>query len=143
LPARIREFRISDYSAVLELWKTAGLVIRPGDALEDVKLKLERDPDLFLVAQEEGELVGTVMGAWDGRRGWIYHLAVRPGEQRKGIGLAMVREVEERLMAKGAKKVNAQVYTSNQQSLDFFRAAGYQTQPELVMIGKQLRRAEG
>jgi ribosomal protein S18 acetylase RimI-like enzyme len=82
------------------------------------------------------------MGAWDGRRGWIYHLAVRPGEQRKGIALAMVREVEERLMARGAKKVNAQVYTSNQQSLDFFRAAGYQAQPELVMIGKQLRRAE-
>jgi ribosomal protein S18 acetylase RimI-like enzyme len=137
---KIREFSIDDYSVVFELWKDAGLIIRPGDEVDSVRLKLERDPDLFLVAEERAEIVGTVMGAWDGRRGWIYHLAVKPGHQRRGIASTLVKEVEERLAAKGAAKVNAQVYATNQQSLDFFRAAGYQAQPELVMIGKQLRR---
>ena len=66
---RIREFRASDYPVVFDLWNEAGLEIRPGDQLEEVKLKLQRDPDLFLVAEGEDEIVGSVMGAWDGRRG--------------------------------------------------------------------------
>ncbi len=125
----IRKFRMEDYSSVLELWKLAGLTIRPGDERDDVRLKLQRDPELFLVAEENGEIVGTVMGAWDGRRGWIYHLAVRPNQQRKRIGTTLLGEVENRLIAIGAKKVNAQVYSSNHRSLDFFKAAGYQAQP--------------
>ena len=137
---RIREFEMADYPIVFQLWKTAGLIIRPGDERDDVQLKVQRDPELFLLSEEHGEIVGSVMGAWDGRRGWIYHLAVRPDHQRKGIGAALVKEVERRLTAKGAKKVNAQVYASNHQSLAFFKAAGYLAQPDLVMIGKYLRR---
>ena len=138
---RIREFRLDDYAVVFELWKTAGLEIRPGDQFEDVKLKVRRDPDLFLVAEEGEQIVGTVMGAWDGRRGWIYHLAVRPDHQRKGIGATLVSTLERRLAAKGASRVNAQVYSSNKASLEFFKAAGYEPRPDLIMIGKPLRRS--
>jgi ribosomal protein S18 acetylase RimI-like enzyme len=137
---KIREFKIDDYFPVRSLWQTAGLILRPGDKLEDVKLKLQRDPDLFLVAEHEGEIVGNVIGGWDGRRGWIYHLAVKPEHQRKGIGVGLVREVEKRLVAKGAKKVNAQVYKSNERSSAFFRALGYKEQADLIMIGKLLRK---
>ena len=137
---KIREFKIQDYTIVRTLWQVAGLILRPGDELEDVKLKLQRDPDLFLVAEQFDEIVGSVIGGWDGRRGWIYHLAVKPEHQRKGIGMGLVREVEKRLVAKGAKKVNAQVYKWNEQSYEFFRALGYESQPDLMMIGKQLRK---
>jgi ribosomal protein S18 acetylase RimI-like enzyme len=137
---KIREFKIDDYFPVRSLWQIAGLILRPGDKLEDVKLKLQRDPDLFLVAEHEGEIVGNVIGGWDGRRGWIYHLAVKPEHQRKGIGVGLVREVEKRLVAKGAKKVNAQVYKSNERSSAFFRALGYKEQADLIMIGKLLRK---
>ena len=137
---KIREFRIEDYPIVRDLWQTAGLTLRPGDELEDVKLKLQRDPDLFLVGEQNGEIVGSVIGGWDGRRGWIYHLAVEPQHQRKRIGADLVHEVEKRLLAKGAKKVNAQVYKWNGKSLEFFNAIGYEAQPDLVMIGKQLRK---
>jgi ribosomal protein S18 acetylase RimI-like enzyme len=137
---KVREFTIDDYPVVRDLWQTAGLVLRPGDELEDVKLKLQRDPDMFLVAVEDEEIVGSVIGGWDGRRGWIYHLAVKPRYQRKGIGRRLVREVEELLLAKGAKKVNAQVYKWNERSSEFFKAVGYEAQPDLVMIGKQLKK---
>ena len=137
---KIREFKIQDYAIIRALWQGAGLILRPGDELEDVKLKLQRDPDLFLVVEQDDEIVGTVMGGWDGRRGWIYHLAVKPEHQRKGIGVELVREVEKRLVAKGAKKVNAQVYKWNEQSSEFFRAIGFETQPDLIMMGKQLRK---
>jgi ribosomal protein S18 acetylase RimI-like enzyme len=137
---KIREFRIEDYPIVRDLWQIAGLTLRPGDELEDVKLKLRRDPELFLVAERDDRIVGCVMGGWDGRRGWIYHLAVKPEHQRKKIGAGLVHEIEKRLVAKGAKKVNAQVYRWNEKSSDFFKAMGYETQPDLIMIGKQLRK---
>ena len=89
---QIREFNIADYDGVVRLWKESGLIIRPGDDIEGVKLKLQRDPDLFLVFEERNEIIGVVMGAWDGRRGWINHLAVKPNRQRAGIGTALVRE---------------------------------------------------
>jgi ribosomal protein S18 acetylase RimI-like enzyme len=135
---KIREFKIDDYPIVRDLWQTAGLILRPGDELEDVRLKLRRDPDLFLVGEQDHTIVGTVIGGWDGRRGWIYHLAVKPEHQRKGIGADLVHEVEKRLIAKGAKKVNAQVYKWNERSSQFFKAIGYEAQPDLMMIGKQL-----
>jgi ribosomal protein S18 acetylase RimI-like enzyme len=137
---KIREFKIDDYSTVRDLWQTAGLVLRPGDELDDIKLKLQRDADLFLVAERDQEIVGSVIGGWDGRRGWIYHLAVKPQHQRKGIGARLIRELENRLVAKGAKKVNAQVYKWNERSSEFFKAIGYEAQPDLIMTGKQLKK---
>ena len=132
----IREFKILDYDQVVRLWKESGLVIRPGDDVEGVNLKLQRDPDLFLIFEEKNEIIGVVMGAWDGRRGWINHLAVKPNRQRRGIGTALVRELERRLVMKGARKVNAQIYQRNKRSIRFFKAAGYDVHKDLVMIGK-------
>jgi ribosomal protein S18 acetylase RimI-like enzyme len=136
---RIREFKLSDYDEVRRLWKESGLVIRPGDDIEGVKLKLKRDRDLFLVAEEKHEVLGVVMGAWDGRRGWINHLAVKLSHQGTGIGTALVRELEKRLIKKGARKVNAQIYEWNKKSLKFFEANDYEVHEGLIMIGKILR----
>jgi ribosomal protein S18 acetylase RimI-like enzyme len=135
---QIREFKITDYDEVLLLWKESGLIIRPGDDVVGLKLKLERDPDLFLLAEEGDKIMGVVMGAWDGRRGWINHLAVRQNHQGSGIGTALVRELETRLAKKGARKVNAQIYRWNQKSIDFFKAIGYEVNEDLIMIGKLL-----
>jgi ribosomal protein S18 acetylase RimI-like enzyme len=137
---RIREFKIRDYPTVRSLWEIAGLELRPGDELQDIRLKLQRDPDLFLVAVLDRKIVGSIIGGWDGRRGWIYHLAVKPDQQRKGIGVGLVREVEKRLVAKGAPIVNAQIHRQNEKSAKFFEAVGYETRSHLMMIGKQLRK---
>ena len=135
---RIRQFRLLDYDDVVKLWQKNGLIIRPGDEVEGIRLKMGRDPDLFLIAEERGEIVGVVMGAWDGRRGWINHLAVKRSQQRKGIGTMLIRELETRLVKKGARKVNAQIYKWNKKSLTFFKTAGYEVHSDLIMIGKVL-----
>jgi ribosomal protein S18 acetylase RimI-like enzyme len=134
----IREFRVEDYDEIVKLWKETGLIVRPGDDLAGIKLKLERDPDLFLIAEEAEQILGVVMGAWDGRRGWINHMAVKPSFQRKGIGSILIREIEKRLARKGARKVNAQIYEWNKKSIEFFKSIGYEVHTDLIMIGKIL-----
>ena len=84
------------------------------------------------------EILGVVLGAWDGRRGWINHLAVRSTHQRSGIGKSLINELEKRLIKKGALKVNAQIYRSNESSLAFFKAMNYEIHSDLIMVGKNL-----
>jgi len=138
LGLHIREFQLGDYEEVAELWKECGIILRPGDELDGIKLKLQRDQDLFLVAENDQQILGVVLGAWDGRRGWINHLAVRSGHRRSGVGKALVRELERRLAKKGALKVNAQIYKSNKQSLAFFKALEYEVHSDLIMVGRSL-----
>ena len=135
---RIREFSMKDYEAVRKVWEDSGLEIRPGDSKSDVRRKLTRDRELFLVADEGGLIVGTAMGAWDGRRGWIYHLGVTLGHQRRGVASRLVREVERRMKKKGVLKVNAVVYDDNVASLALFRKMGFLPDRRSVLHGKVL-----
>lgn len=136
---RVRTFRVGDYQEVKALWKESGLEIRPGDSREEIRLKLKRDPHLFLVAETGSRIVASVIGAWDGRRGWIYHLGVLPSYQRKGIASKLVREVERRMKERGVVKVNASVYRWNRRSIAFFRKSGYEPNLETIQFGKFLR----
>ncbi len=126
---------MEDYPQVRKVWEQSGLAIRPGDRPGEVKAKLRRDPGLFLVAVDEGMIVGAVIGAWDGRRGWLYHLGVLPKNQREGVASMLVAEVLNRMRKKGVSKVNAVVYRSNARSLAFFGKMGFIPDPESVLHG--------
>jgi ribosomal protein S18 acetylase RimI-like enzyme len=134
---KVREFKIDDYEEVAKLWMDSGLGFRLGDDEDSVKTKLSRDPDLFLVAEEGGRIVGSAMGAWDGRRGWIYHLCVLPGSRRKGVATRLVDELEDRMRRKGVLKVNGLIYSWNRASLSFFSKKGYSVQT-MKEVEKQL-----
>ncbi|QQG48837.1 MAG: GNAT family acetyltransferase [archaeon] len=137
--ARLRGFRMDDYEEVRGVWDKSGLKASRGDGREEVRKKLRRDRELFLVAEEGGRIVGTVLGAWDGRRGWIYHLGVLPEYQRRGIARELVTEVEKRMRRKGVSKVNAVVFSWNGASLAFFDEMGYGHHEALTLHGKVLR----
>jgi len=130
---------MKDFAAVSKLWRRAGLENRPGDGKEDVRIKLKRDSDLFLVAEERSRIVGVVMGAWDGRRGWVYHLAVDPAFRRRGIATKMLLEVERRMSKNGVPRVHSLVFARNTPSLSLFESLGYERQNDLVVLGKTLR----
>ena len=100
--------------------------LRPSDGPEQMALLLERDPDLHLAARDgSGRLVGAVLGGWDGRRAYVYHLVVAPDRQRQGIAGRLMDELEERFRARGALKAKLQILVGNEVSRAFFAARGY------------------
>jgi ribosomal protein S18 acetylase RimI-like enzyme len=131
--ARIREFREDDYEAVLRVWREAGLTIKPSDTLPELRKVVDRNPGTFLVAEEEGTVVGTVIGAWDGRRAWVYHLAVLPAARGRGTGRMLMEELERRLRAIGATKLNLLIEPGNAAVGDFYRKLGYAPDDLLFM----------
>jgi len=92
---------------------------------------------LFLLAQDDRGLAATALGGWDGRRGWLYHVAVRPDQRRHGLGGRLVRIIEERLWERGCPKVNLIVWDDNTAAMDFWAATGY-TRAATVEFEKEL-----
>lgn len=135
----ISGFTMDDLPVVHVLWQRSGLWMRPSDGPEATALKLERDPDLFLVARDrEGVIVGTVMGGWDGRRAYVYHLAVLPERLREGIGSLLMDELEERFRKLGALKAKLQIITDNDASRAFFERRGYLYETDCEPWGREL-----
>ena len=135
----IRQFDFDgDYERVIGLWQTieTGMHIGPSDAPEEIKKKIERDPDLFLVAEQNGEIIGTIIGAFDGRRGMVYHLAVHNAFRRQGIGQALLAEVEKRLKEKGCIKCLLMVLEDNETAKRFYEESGWKAVPEDLVFMK-------
>lgn len=129
----------SNLKSVLDLWSRAGdgLQVSGSDHPDELRKKLERDPDLFLVVQQDGKLIGTVLGGFDGRRGMIYHLAVDPDFRRLGVGRALMDELELRLAAKGCLKYYLLVTNNNPGAQAFYERLGCE-QMDLQVYGKRL-----
>ncbi|MGM7722121.1 GNAT family N-acetyltransferase [Metabacillus sp. Hm71] len=89
-----REFTLKDFDSVMDLWKRAKLILSRSDTYEGMKEKLKRDPELFFVLEEDTQIIGVVMGSYDGRRGWINHLAVDSEYQGRMIGDQIIKELE-------------------------------------------------
>jgi ribosomal protein S18 acetylase RimI-like enzyme len=122
---RIRPFEVDDTEPVVALWRAAGLTRPWNDPYRDIERKLAVQPELFLVAEDADAVVGTAMAGYDGHRGWLYYLAVSPDRQGSGIGTALVREVEERLLALGCPKLNLQVRGGDERLLAYYRGLGF------------------
>lgn len=137
---RIRDFRYpEDYQAIYELWKNAGsgIHLRRSDEPQEIEKKLQRDPDLFLVAEVEGQIVGSVMGGFDGRRGMMYHMAVAKTYRRRGIGTALMKSLEHRLKEKGCIRYYLLVVKDNAEAVRFYQERGWEIM-DLYALGKDL-----
>jgi ribosomal protein S18 acetylase RimI-like enzyme len=134
----VRTYQAGDEAAVTALWRD----VFPGDPPWNepglvIRRKRATQPDLLLVAEVAGMVVGAVVVGYDGFRGWIYHLGVAPGYRRRGFGRALMAAAETRLQDLGCPKVNLQVRATNTDVIAFYRRLGYDLE-ERASFGKLL-----
>ncbi|KAA3630025.1 MAG: GNAT family acetyltransferase [Proteobacteria bacterium] len=135
--ATIRPFRPADTEAVVRLWRDCRLTRPWNDPYKDIERKLAVQPELFLVAVRGARVVGTVMGGYDGHRGWINYLAVSPSARRRGEAGRLVDTLERALHDMGCPKVNLQIRRSNRAVIEFYESIGYR-EDDVLSMGKRL-----
>ena len=133
----LRAYKDGDGDRLRTFWLACGVKIRPGDDDASLRAFAARNPDLFILAEENGHLVSSALAGWDGRRGWLYHVAVHPDERRRGLGRELVAEAEQRLRALGCPKLNLIVWDDNTYAMQFWEALGYRRE-KTVEYAKEL-----
>jgi ribosomal protein S18 acetylase RimI-like enzyme len=139
--AIIVTYRPDHFAGVEALWQ----MVFPDDppwnaAASAIPAKLAVQPELFLVALEGAQIVGSIMAGYDGHRGWLYALAVHPDQRRRGIAKQLAGEAIGRLRLLGCRKVNLQVRSGNDAAVAFWRSTGFSVE-ERVSMGRPLSSA--
>ena len=124
---QIRKMRVEDYRDVYDLWlNTPGMGLNDADDSETgIQKYLLRNPDTCYVAEKNGRVIGVILSGHDGRRGLIYHLAVKAGERNRGVGGALLDRALAALRNEGIHKVYAIVFKNNAAGNAFWEKRGF------------------
>ncbi|MFD5681101.1 GNAT family N-acetyltransferase [Streptomyces bacillaris] len=125
-----RSATTADLDRVLAFWKVSAEGTSISDDGDGVARLVERDPDALILAERDGELVGTVIAGFDGWRCHLYRLAVHPEQRRQGVGGALLAAAEERFAVLGGRRADAMVLDRNDLAHHAWRAAGYGPEPQ-------------
>jgi len=129
----------SEYEdAVVDLWRKCDLIVPQNDPVEDIRKKLDFQPELFFVALLNDKVIGSVMVGYEGHRGWLNYLAVLPDHQKRGYGRKLVAKAIDELRKLGCLKVNLQVRGRNISAVDFYKHLGFK-EDDVVSLGKRLK----
>lgn len=134
---KIRSFQPSDRAAIVRLWNACGLVVPHNDPNRDIDRKLTIKPEWFLVGEVDRQVIASCMVGYEGHRGWLNYLAVRPDMQNQGLGQQIVSYAETLLLRAGCPKINLQIRSTNQRVIEFYEGLGYKQDP-VISMGKRL-----
>lgn len=136
----IREFAIEDYEKVYALWQQVFPdTTDESYARETIRVFLQRNSGLSFVAEIAGEIVGCVLTGYDGRRAYLYHLAVAEKYRRLGIGRRLLEKTERAVGEMGVAKIHLTVFKKNLSAKNFYTGLGYRRRRELDFFSKELR----
>ncbi len=136
---KIRKIKLRDFDELYALWITAGL--RPKSKEQERKemtLTLKLNPTSCFALIDKKQIVGSILGAFNGRRAWIYHLAIHPNYQQKGYGALLMQNVEHILSKKKATRALVAVSVGNEQVIPFYQKQGYKLFYDAAYLGKDL-----
>lgn len=134
-PVVVREFHPGDYAAARALWLASdGVGLSPGDAEHEVHAFLTRNPGMSFVATEHELLVAAVLCGHDGRRGYLYHLAVATSHRRRGLGRALVDRSLAALSAVGIRRAQVSVFATNELAKAFWVSVGGRSRGDLAIL---------
>lgn len=140
----IRVMTIADYDGVYDLWiSTPGMGLNTtDDSREGIGRYLQRNPTTSFVAEEAGRIVGVIIAGHDGRRGFIYHTAVRPECRKQGIAKALVEHAMDALEAEGIHKAALVVFERNAVGNAFWERIGFEERTDLVYRNRSIHALE-
>ena len=133
----IRPFQTEEEDAVVALWEMCELTVPWNNPHKDIARKLQVQPELFLVGILDINLIATVMGGYDGHRGWVNFLAVHPDFRENGYGQKIMNSVESALREMGCPKINLQIRREDDKVASFYQKLGF-TNDDVVSMGKRL-----
>ena len=117
-----RDAVIDDIPGMVRLWREYW---REQPYESNLRSKIEVDTDLVYVAEVDRQIVGTIIGGFDGWRGWMYRLAVMSNHQNRGIATHLIKEMQRRLKSRGAKSISGMISPSNEKMYHILRKMGY------------------
>ena len=131
----IRPYSTPDFAGVVRLWQLCFPDDPPhNQAAVAIPAKLAMDDELLLVAATRDQTIaGSIIGGYDGHRGWLYSVAVDPNFERRGIGRALVEASLVRLAIHGCSKVNIQIREGNEKVIEFYAGLGFTVEPRTSM----------
>jgi len=135
----IRKFQIEDYEAVISLWKIGEIPYKPRgrDTRDKILEEITKETAIFLVAEIDGQVVGSVLGTHDGRKGWINRLATAPEFRQRGIARLLLKEAEDKIHELGIEIIACLIEDYNRGSMDFFQHAGYTKHTDIIYFTKR------
>lgn len=134
-----REMKIEDYPDVYSLWSnTDGMGLSESDSEEEIEKYLLRNPGHCFVCEHDGRIVGTVLCGHDGRRGYIYHVAVTEVHRKQGIARMLLSKALDSLRDAGIRKCHLMVFDSNQSGRDFWEHNGWQRRVDILIYSKSI-----
>jgi len=136
---QIEPMSIGDFDDVTRLWEnTEGVGLNESDTRDALSLYLDRNPGMSLVARHDREIIATVLCGHDGRRGFLYHLAVAEAYRKKGLGRKLVEMCLEKLTQAGILRCNILVFANNSDGEAFWLREGWTKRSELQLLQKAL-----
>ena len=134
---KIRQSADSDQEKVIKLWELCELTRQWNNPIKDIQRKLTVQSELFLVLEKDGEILGSIMGGFDGHRGNVNYLGIHPDHKNKGLGKLLMNRIEVELIKMGCPKINLMVRDANKGVQQFYKVIGYKEQ-KVVVFGKRL-----
>ena len=128
---RIVEMKLDRYQELMDFWKsTEGLWTSDDDSYENLQIYFKRNPHLNFVALYENSIIGTIKCGYDGRRGYLHHLAVKKEFRKEGIAKKLINKCLTNLQKNGIShdKVRVFVLDTNKAALEFWKHIGFEEQ---------------
>lgn len=136
----IRLMTIEDFDRVSALWQsTAGMGLNPvDDSHEGIARYLRRNPETCFIAEENGSLIGSILSGHDGRRAYLYHMAVAETYRRRGVGETLLSRAMEALAREGVGKAALLVFATNEKGNAFWEKQGFAARHDVLYRNKDI-----
>ena len=131
---KIENFTMKNYDNIIGLWRKAGISVGSTDSENEIKKMLTLNPNLFLIGKVNNKVIAVVMGGFDGRRGYVHHLAVDPLHQKKGYGKMIMDELINRFRKIGVHKIHLFIERDNPDVINFYKNLEWQIRDDLIMM---------